>query len=73
MKGKGKKKSKRKKTRGITKPIGRFLRWSLLALFLYLFMMNAHITVELNKPDGVDAFVKKIGWAGKVITFIREF
>jgi len=66
-------KRKRKVFKGFSKPLGRFLRWSMLVLFGYLFFMNAHITMELNKPSGIDDTLDKIGWIGKVVKFIRTF
>lgn len=70
MKKKGKKKSWFK---GFSKPLGRFLRWSVLALFCYLFFINAHIRIELNKPNGLQEIISKVGWASKIIRFIRAF
>lgn len=62
-----------KRFKGWSKHIGRFLRWTTLALFGYLFFMNAHIQIELNKPNGIDDIVNRMGWVGKIVKFIRDF
>ena len=62
-----------RKKKELTKPIGRFLRWSALFLFCYLFIMNAHIRIEMNRPSGIQEMADRVSFVGKIVKFIRNF